>query len=189
MKPTAAEIIEGLRLKDPAIFRYLYREYSGLIAGHVRKNSGTLEDAREIIQITLVELWNAVQEDRYQEQGKLDRYIYQLAANNWRYELRRRRNNPQTVLGDVHTAMHDDSDQHLAFAVVKDRSLNALHRALSILEQPCRDIIQRYHLQEENLIDMAQQLAYDYNNLRKRIFDCRKKLKRITEEILGRHEK
>ena len=31
----------------------------------------------------------------------------------------------------------------------------------------------------------ARQMEYDYNNLRKRIFDCRKKLKKIAEALLG----
>ncbi|NUQ23842.1 MAG: sigma-70 family RNA polymerase sigma factor [Saprospiraceae bacterium] len=185
MNYTATQIIEGLRAKDEAVLRHLYRQHSPMIAGHVRKNSGSDEDAREMIQITMLQLWTAVQEGRYTEEGKLDRYIFQLAANNWRYELRRRRNRPAGTLDDAMTDFEDESASHLEAAIVKDRYLNAVHQALQKLDSPCDEIIRLYHLQEVSLQEVSKRMNYDYDNLRKRIFDCRKKLKKITESILG----
>lgn len=186
MKYTAEAILAGVSAQDPAIFRYLYRTHGKMISGHVIKNSGSEEDAREMIQIVMLEFWNAIREGRYQEQGKMDQYIYQLTANNWRYELRRRRNHPQSGLEQVlMTEMADESEESTAAAIVKDQYLNAIHQALGKLETTCREIIQLYHLQEVNLQEVAQRLQYDYNNLRKRIFDCRKKLKKITEQLLN----
>lgn len=185
MNYTVTQILEGLKAKDELILRYLYRQHSPMIAGHVRKNSGTDEDAREIIQITMLQLWTAVQEGRYQEEGKMERYIFQLAANNWRYELRRRRNRPAGSLDATPIDVEDEGAENLEAAIVKDRYLNAVHQALQRLESPCDDIIRLYHLQEVSLLEISKKMNYDYDNLRKRIFDCRKKLKKITEAILG----
>jgi RNA polymerase sigma factor (sigma-70 family) len=186
MNYSAEEVQIGIREQDAAIFRYLYRKYGKMISGHVLKNSGSEEDAREMIQIVMLEFWNAICEERYQEQGKMDQYIYQLAANNWRYELRRRRNRPQSTIDQsLLLSITDESDEYIAAAVVKDQYLNAIHQALDQLEGTCREIIQLYHLKEVNLQEVAERLKYDYNNLRKRIFDCRKKLKNLTEKLLN----
>lgn len=183
---TSFEIIEKLKVKDPEAFRYIYQAYSKMIVGHVLKNSGTQEDAKEVIQITLTELWVAINDGRYKEEGKLGHYIYQLAANNWRYELRNRRNRPVNNLDDTPLQIADDSEESIERQVTKDKYLNAIQQAMQQLDPTCAQIIKLYHLEEEGLQEIAKQMNYDYNNLRKRIFDCRKKLKKLTEEILNK---
>jgi RNA polymerase sigma factor (sigma-70 family) len=184
MKYTTAQIKGGLLRNDPDVFRYLYRSYGSIVVGYVRKNSGSDQDAREMVQTVMLELWSAVREQRYQEEGKLDRYIYMLTANTWRDELRRRKVRRTDELDPARMTVADDSDLSVAAAVAKDERIEAIHHCLQRLESPCDDIIRLYHLEEVKLQDVAEQMNYDYNNLRKRIFDCRKKLKKLVDEYL-----
>lgn len=178
---TPARVTEGLLAKSPDVFRHLYRTYGGRIVAHVRKNSGSDEDAREIVQTTMLNLWQAVRDGRYRDEGKLDQYIYQLAANAWLEELRRRRNRPQSSLDEIKfgATLRDESDESMQQAQLKEQRLTELHRALEKMEEPCKSIIQLYHLQEVALQEVATRMNYDYNNLRKRIFDCRGKLRKM----------
>ena len=184
MEYSSEAIIAGLRAKDQQVFNYLYSKYAGMISGHVIKNSGSREDAKELIQITMLDLWVAVRDGRYEEQGKLDRYVYQLAANSWREELRRRRYKPTQDLDDRSFQIADESREDLARAIVKDQYLQAIHEGINQMQSPCKEIIQLYHLKKMKLQHIAKEMNYDYNNLRKRIFDCRKKLKKIVEQLL-----
>ncbi|MBX2892945.1 MAG: sigma-70 family RNA polymerase sigma factor [Saprospiraceae bacterium] len=177
-------VIDGLKNNNPDTFRELYRIFGGMIVGYVKKNSGSDHDAREMVHTVLLELWNAVRENRYNDRGKLERYVYILTSNTWRDELRRRQVRHADTLDEAHIAIADDSDLSVAEAIVKDHRIEALHHCLARLESPCNDIIRLYHLQEISLQDVAQRLNYDYNNLRKRIFDCRKKLKKMVDEWL-----
>lgn len=185
MEFTPQEILTGLMTKDTAVFRHLYRVYSPMIAGYIRKNSGTEEDVAEMIQIVMLELWVAVRDGRYTEEGKLGQFIYQICSNTWRDELRKRRSRPQQSLSDQEFQLEDPSEENLSTAIVKDRYLNAVHQGIGQLGEMCKDIIQMYHLQKIRLQEIAERMQYDYDNLRKRIFDCRKKLKQLTENILA----
>lgn len=181
---TGVQIKDGLLKNDPEIFRYLYRNYGGMITGYVRKNNGSDLDAREMVQTVLLELWNAVREGRYNEEGKLERYLYILTSNTWRDELRRRQVRRTDELSTESANLADDTDISLAAAVAKDRRIEAVHHCLQRLESPCDDIIRLFHLQEISLQEVAVRMNYDYNNLRKRIFDCRKKLKKLVDDFL-----
>lgn len=182
---TASQLIEGIRANDTKVYQYLYRTYGGMIAGHVRKNKGSDEDARETVQVVMLKLWQSVTEGRYQEEGKLGHYIFQLAANTWREELRRRRNRPQEALDDSSTAIKDEGKEELLLAIAKDQQIEAIYEGMQALPEDCRRIIQHYHLKQISLQDIAEQQGMDYNTLRKRIFDCRKKLKRIAMRLLN----
>lgn len=186
MAYTTTQIREGLVRNDPEVFRYLYRTYGGMVSGYVKKNSGNDVDAREMVQTVLLELWQAVREGRYREEGKLERYIYILCANSWRDELRRRRVRQTDELDPARVGLSDDGDMSIAAAVVKDQRIEAIHQCLSQLDSPCDDIIRLYHLQEVSLQEVAVRMNYDYNSLRKRIFDCRKKLKKLVDDFLKR---
>jgi len=186
MEFTTQEILTGLLAKDPLVFRHLYRAYSPMIAGYIRKNSGTEEDVAEMIQIVMLELWIAVRDGRYAEEGKLGQFIYQICSNTWRDELRKRRNRLQQSLSDQELQIEDQTEENLSTAIVKDRYLNAIHQGIGQLGETCKDIIQMYHLQKIRLQEIAERMQYDYDNLRKRIFDCRKKLKQLTESILAK---
>lgn len=185
MEYTTQELLIGIQEKNTEVFRYLYKHYGGMIAGYVRKNSGSDEDAAEMIQVVMLELWMAVNNGRYNEEGKLANYIYQLTSNTWRDELRKRKKRSSEALSDGELQLKDETELDLVHAIVKDRQLNAIHEAMGQLGEVCRDIIQMYHLQKIRLQEIAERLEYDYDNLRKRIFDCRKKLKQLTENILA----
>jgi RNA polymerase sigma factor (sigma-70 family) len=137
-----------------------------------------------MVQVVLLELWQAVREGRYREEGKLERFIYMLSANTWRDELRRRKVRQTEDLDGATQYAQEDERESLAAAFVKDRRIEAIHHCLSKLDHPCDEIIRLYHLQEVPLQTVAEQMKYDYNNLRKRIFDCRKKLKKLVDEFL-----
>lgn len=184
MAYTNLQIREGLKEHDSEVFRYLYKTYGGMIVGYVRKNSGSEQEAREMVQTVLLEFWSAVREDQYQESGKLDRYLYILTSNTWRDELRRRKVRRTDELDTNQMLVADDHEHSIAMAIAKDHRIEAIHHCLQQLQSPCDDIIRLYHLEEVNLQDVAKQMDYDYNNLRKRIFDCRKKLKKLVDDFL-----
>jgi len=184
---TDAQLTEGILGRREAAYAALYQRYGDMVIGHVRKNSGNPEDAREIMQITMVKLYQAIRDGRYEDRGKLGHYVFQLAANSWREELRRRRARPRGSLEteDGLLQLPDEGDEALAATVVKDERLRVLHRALRQMGSPCKEIINGYHLRRRKLKEMAVELSYDYNALRKRLFDCRGRLRRATEALLA----
>ncbi|MCG8330463.1 MAG: sigma-70 family RNA polymerase sigma factor [Chitinophagales bacterium] len=189
MKRTTSEILEGLKSKDDNVFIYLAKTYSAMIIGHVRKNSGTEEEGREIVQLTLMRLWIAVRDGRYKEEGMLNRYIFQLAANIWKEELRRKKRKPTETLNRTAYAIMDESEDALARAVVKNERLEAIHQALENMGEPCKQIIKWFHLEQVGLKEISERLDYNYNALRKRIHDCRNKLKVQTHALLNYTDK
>lgn len=186
MQYSAEKILEGLRCKDPSVFRYLYRQYGKMIVSYVRKNSGSDEDAKETVQKVMVALWRAAIEGRYQEGGKMDNYIYKLVSNTWRMELRRKRQLVETQLENINGGADSGEDVFESEQAAKQKNVlfDTMHLALDNMAEPCKSIIQHYHLKEIALQDLAIQMGFEYNNLRKRIFDCRKKLRRLVEDLL-----
>lgn len=187
MKPTNLtdqQVIRGIINEDTRIYKYLYQKYGPIVLAHVMKNSGSKEDGKEILQMTVLRVWDKISAGQYQDQGKLGQYFYMISANTWKEELRRRRRKPTQTLGKTEEYVADEGDTDLFRKMVKSKSMDAIYRAIDRLGELCQEIIELYHLQEVPLKEIAVQKNYDYNNLRKRIFNCRKKLRKLAEEEL-----
>ena len=179
-----SEILAELKKKSPVIFQYLYRKFGPAILAHIMKNSGSREDGEEILQRTVLTVWEKVNAGKYEGRGKFGQYFFSVAANLWLDELRRRRRKPIQALGKGEEFLADEGDEEWSRKVVKNDSLDALYSGLKRLGDACREFIELYYFQEIPLKEIAEQKQYNYGNLRKRIFDCRNKLKRLAAEEL-----
>ncbi|MBK9488168.1 MAG: hypothetical protein IPO07_04730 [Haliscomenobacter sp.] len=66
-----------------------------------------------------MELWIAVRDGRYVEEGKLGQYILPVDLNTWRDELRKRRTRPLKCCPMPHSQIADEGAETLASAIVK----------------------------------------------------------------------
>lgn len=178
------KIIEGVLAQDATIYQYLYREYGPIVLAHVIKNNGSRTDGQEVLQITMLKVWDNIRAGKYESRGKLGHFIYMVGANTWKEELRRRRRRPTQALGKTEEYLADETEEDLFRVMVKEKNLNAIYRALKRMGDFCKEILELYHLKEVPLKEIAVQKNYKYNNLRKRIFGCRNKLKKLAEEEL-----
>ncbi len=184
-KITEKELLEGLQTKQPGTFRYLYKKFGPMVLAHVMKNSGSREDGDEILQRTVLKVWEKVNTGAYQAQGKFDQFFYSVATNMWLDELRSRRRKPVSRLGKSEEYLQDEGEEDWSRKVVKNDSIDAIYRGLKKLGDTCKELIEMYHFQEISLKEIAEIKQYDYGNLRKRIFDCRNRLKRLATEELS----
>ena len=177
---TDTAIIEGLAKGDAPVFDFLYRKYGPALLGYVLNNSGTQADAEELIHTTLLKIWENINKGSYQPTSRFEAYFFTIATNLWIDELRRRKRQQTETLDNWQIPDDNDADLHLKKAT--DRRLTALFAVLeSWTDTVCKALIEAFHLDNTSLLDIATQQGWDYNNTRKRIFDCRKKLARLSQ--------
>ncbi len=182
---TESELLAGIQRKDNQAFRYMYENFGPKILGYVMKNSGSRADADEVIQESLLKVWQKVQEGKYESQGKLQNYVIQVGRNTWLETLRNRRRKPTDQLENKEWQLADEGEVDLHQKIEKYKSLDALYVGLSKLGEPCNSLIQLFHFEEIPLKEIAEQQQIEYGSLRKRIFDCRKKLQKLAKGVIS----
>ena len=84
------EILKRIKNNDRTILGELFVAYEKPVTGFIRKNGGDKADAEDILQETIIALWQNVNNGRYQASAKLSTYIFAIAKNKWLAEYRRR---------------------------------------------------------------------------------------------------
>jgi RNA polymerase sigma factor (sigma-70 family) len=179
---TEEEMIIGIREGRRMVFEYVREKYGTKVFGYVLKNSGTQADAADILHRTLITLWKNIVANTYIHEGKLEAYFHRIATFLWLETLRKRKNAlAKPHYSDIIPEMVDDSEQSLAAAILKNQQIEAMNDALERIPSDCKDLLKSFHYEEVSLKDLAIQLGKEYGTVRKRIFDCREKLKKMME--------
>jgi RNA polymerase sigma factor (sigma-70 family) len=99
-------IIAGIRNQDEKILNWLYDNYRQSVKKHVLSNSGSLEDASDVFQDTIIVLYSQITEDKLKLTSDLKGYFFGIARNLWNEQLRKKR---YTVGLDIDIPDDEDS--------------------------------------------------------------------------------
>ncbi len=180
---TEDELIKGIQTGSRKVFEYIYEKYGPKVLGYVIKNSGTQADGEDILQRTLTTVWENIVSGKYINEGKLEAYFHRIATFLWLETLRKRRNTPlKRETNDFVNEIKDTTTQEtLADAILKNDQIETMQAALAQIPEDCQALLKAFHFQDVPLKDLAQQSGKEYGTVRKRIFDCREKLKKMME--------
>lgn len=182
---TDQQIIQGILNKNKPVFDYLYQKYGPKVLGYVIKNSGNVEDGKEVLNQTLVKIWENVRDGKYESHGKFQGYFMTVAIFTWHEALRRRKKRSIfQFLKENHQDIEDTRTQDLEEKEAQEEQFNRLQKVLKILDAPSRELIQLYYTQKVPIKEIAKQKGIAPKTMAKRLFDCRKKIKKLLVKEL-----
>jgi RNA polymerase sigma factor (sigma-70 family) len=172
-----AESMQGILVGDRKTVKFLYETLGPKIVGYVLNNSGSRDDGQEVFQNTILRIFQNLKTGNYTHTGKFVQYFFTVAINVWHEELRhRKRQTHEEAMPVLKDNSMDDYEQ----AVLKDEKLNALHTALQKIGEKCRELLQKFHFEDKPSKELAAEYQVADNIIRKRLFDCREKLRQST---------
>jgi RNA polymerase sigma factor (sigma-70 family) len=139
-----AALIRGIRQKNEACIRYLYREYFPAILFMVETNNGVYEDAEDVFQDGLVVLYRKVRKEKIRLSCSVKTYLYSVCKNIW---LRRLERKSRMVLHpdvevheqvvEYHMKAHELREEHL-------ERLRIFHHHFLSLPKDCQKILMMF---------------------------------------------
>jgi len=147
-------IIDRIREGDREILIELYKAHEGMIANHVFNHSGNDDDAKDLLQDTLVALWQNVRKPQFELSAKLTTYLFAIAKNSWLKQLdKRKRTKSEDYITGKEVADSVDPAQRMDYSIVQ--------KALDLLQDKCRNILMMFYFDgfDMNTIAKANGLA------------------------------
>lgn len=125
-KLTDKSIIEGVRQQDEKVLIYLYDHYFQTVRNHALQNNGSIEDASDLFQDTIIVLYQQITEDNFNLTSDLKGYFFGIARNIWNAQLRRKK----WVL-ELNDDIPEEEDSTDLFDPALERILNRSFRKLN----------------------------------------------------------
>ena len=176
------EFIQRIKANDRTVLGELFMKYQRMISVYVLKNGGDKNDAEDIIQETIIVLWQKVNSDSLQLTVKLGTYLLAIAKNKWMAELRKRRKiSPQDISENISNGNPSSLDN-----LVNEEKIEYVRKALEMLQPICKKLLLLYYFEEKNMKEIAKILNLATADVAKsKKYQCKKNLEEILQENIN----
>lgn len=174
-------VIERIRRNDRRVLGELFVDYEKLIVNHIRANGGNLDDAQDILQETIIVLWQNVISGKFELTSKISTYLVAVAKNKWLVELRRRKR----LVDDNPVQQMTDGNPSLLEQMVDDEHLERVRQALDQIQPICKQILLLFYFEERSMEEIAKMMNFSNMNVAKsKKYQCKKALQEVISQLM-----
>ncbi len=176
--------INGLLQNDTMLVREIYDRFSGKVKGYIMQNSGSEEDAADILQEALIDIYQQAEHKDLKLTCPFEPFLLLICKRKWLNELKKRGRREVTKdPEDLYAAGED------VFALAEQMRLQEDKAKLFMamfqkLGEKCREIISKC-LGNKPQDEVAAELGLTYAYLRKKKSECTAELIKLIQTNQG----
>ena len=173
--------LQGIVDGDSSVIEEIYSKFSASILKLVQQNNGTMEDARDVFQESIIILLKKAKKGDFYLTSSFLTYFYAVCRNVWWKMLKKNHNNTVTIEPEL--GLMDSSD--IEADVLKRERHQFYLKKLETLSASCRQVLE-LHIQGKRIREIVQIMGFSSEGYaRKRKFKCKEQLlNRIKQDAL-----
>lgn len=172
---TDEAIVEGIKLRDSSVIRFVYKEYFPTIKYLITTNSGTEIDAEDVFQDALVIIFRKTGEEGLILTSSFKTYLYSICRNLWLQRLDRKTFSSEFLDSDNLEDLQETI--HFEFTDTESEKYKLFQQHFLKLSDDCQKIL-RLFLEKTSLKEIADVMGFKSEKYAKtRKFMCKEKLK------------
>jgi|TARA_B110000037_G_scaffold221345_1_gene292069 RNA polymerase sigma factor (sigma-70 family) len=172
--------IDGLLQNNSFIIQAIYDKFAPKVINYIKKNGGDSDKAQDVIQETLVTIYNQASQKKLQLTCPFDAYFFLLCKRKWLNELKKNTHNEVTINDEVLSI--DDDAIELSFETSlfgeKQTLFNEMFQKLGTA---CKDLL-KATFKIKSMEEVANSLNVSYAYARKKKSLCIGKLTQLVQE-------
>lgn len=175
-------IIDAILKQDRTVIEGIYKRLSGKIRYYVSQNGGDADDAADIFQECIIDLYNQARAGKIILTCPFDAFFILICKRKWLNVLKSAaRTNRVTIEPPALSEIGEDTFRQAEIVAEQARKESIYRQQLARLSDRCREIIQA-SLQGKHQEQVAAALGVSYNYLRKKKSECIDQLVRQIRE-------
>lgn len=168
-------ILDRLLKGDQEALVALYHANFNMVRTYVAKNNGVVEDAEDLLQDSLVVLWQNLRKPEFELTSKISTYIMAICKNLWLKRL----NKGSKMLGEevILPHMHSETPD-----TGRNMDMKKIHEAMDELGDTCKNILQMFYFDGFDMDTIAKAMQFNNSDTAKaKKYQCFKKLEEIVK--------
>ncbi|GAB1855348.1 hypothetical protein MHTCC0001_01810 [Flavobacteriaceae bacterium MHTCC 0001] len=172
--------IDGLLQNNTFVIQSIYNKFAPKVVNYIKQNSGSEDEAKDVIQDTLITIYNQASEKGLQLTCPFDAYFFLLCKRKWLNILKKSSSKEVTINEDV--LSKSDEAQELAFETSIFSERQALFTEMfNKLGTACKDLLMAT-FKINSMEEVAKSLGVTYAYARKKKSLC---IGKLTELVQG----
>jgi len=175
--------IDGLLRNDNLIIREIYKRFAARIKLYITRNNGSDEDAADIFQECLIDIYNQAHHRQLQLTCPFEPFFLLVCKRKWLNELKKRGSQPVTKNEIELSNLGEDVFRSAELVVEEEDRAKQVMAHFERLGEKCREIL-KLSLTGQAQEKIAEKLGVTYGYFRKKKSEC---LSTLIGYIKGNH--
>lgn len=159
----------------------LYKTAYPSIRNYILRNSGDIEQVKDIFQESIIVLIESVRNNKYDAERDINAFLYAIAKNKWINTIRKNRSHAKYV--DYSKFSHSPSEDSAHEILMNKEIRFAMNQVLLKLNEQCQKILEMHIYKGISMDEIALELGYNNRDVVKTMhYKCKKKLKEFIIE-------
>lgn len=169
------ELLRGIRNGDKNSIQQLIVSHSGMLTSFVLRNSGTKDEAKDLMQESMYQLFRALRKDPMPRIDNLNAYFSTIYRNVWmkRLKIKKREESVKDSLPADDTA---DDENYYKYLVAFEK-----------LGEDCKNVLE-FYIQGMKNSQIAEKLNTTEAYAKRKKYLCKEKLKALVQKSIVAHE-
>jgi len=154
------QIIEGIKARDSLVLRFLYSEYWVKVINYVTHNSGSVNEAEDVFQETILKAYTEIKKQDFVLSGSFNGYFMSICKNNWIYAVKMKN---KRIFIDFFTEEYEETN------LLHEYNIDQLHKLMwskyDQLKVDCQEVLDMYYLQEKGMNEIAYRMEFRNNQI------------------------
>lgn len=174
------KFIEGLLKNDHKVISHIYERCAPKVIGYIKKNSGDEAQARDVIQESLITIYDQAKTNGLQLTCPFDAYFFLVCKRRWFNTLKKKRPDGVTIQEEITSIDAEEQAQANETSLYNDRA-SLFNEMLASMGETCREII-KLSFTIKSMEAVAQKLGVSYGYVRKKKSICIGKLTKLVQD-------
>lgn len=179
-------LLKGLARNDRKAIETIYKDNYNMVQALVIKNSGNIDDAKDIFQEAMIILYEKVQTETFELNCQIKTYIYSVSKRLW---LKRLVHQNRFLITDeaehevvnVDTEVEEHEKHNTEFLMME--------KAMGSLGEPCKSLLEAFYMQKRSMQEIAANFGYtNAENAKNQKYKCLMRLKKLFFSQYKSHE-
>ncbi len=186
---TDEEIVQMIRSKtnQNRALNNLYEQHYGLLENYITQNSGSSDDASDIIQEVMLVFVQLVSTGKFRGESSIKSLLYSICRNLWISELRKRKST--FARHEKYEREFERVEKDVSDSIAQTESLNYIMELFQKLGEKCQQVLHLFYFEELPMKEICEQLDFSSEQvLRNKKYKCLKTLIEITKSSPEIHQ-
>ena len=164
-----SDMVSEIKKGNEKALLTLYKQNLGAIKKFVLNNSGTMDEAEDVLQETLIAVWQNVAKPDFLLNVKMSTYVFSIAKNQWYKQLKKKSRFKVVDVSVTENFKADETPLLYDTKIVSDY--------VNKLDDTCKRLLMYFYFDGLDMNTIAEQMGFaNSDTVKSKKYQCFKKL-------------
>jgi RNA polymerase sigma factor (sigma-70 family) len=178
------ELVASVKQNDNTTLKKLYQLNYKKVEVLVLRNSGTVDNAKDIYQEAFLTTWQKIKKGDFipTSESYINGFIFTVAKNKWLDVLRSKKYKDTSIMSQIEGLQIASENEIMHHDHEEDPQMQMMMTAFASLGDACKDLLKKFYFEKLSMNAIAAILNLDAASVRNKKYRCMERLRKKAQE-------